>query len=248
MPTAVVVAGSPNNGALRACSPAAFEALIPIRGRPMVRYVVDALLGTPGIREVLVVGPPELGGAVPGARVVPARAGIMENVLAGLDAAGSSDPVLVATGDIPLLTPEAVADFLERCREPQADLYYPVIRRSVVEGRYPGVRRTYVRLREGSFTGGNLFLVYPTAARKVADLAERLLLYRKQPWRMGGMIGLALPVKYLLGRLTLREAQERVCRMLGVRGAVVISPYPEIGVDVDRPADLALVSEILSRP
>lgn len=247
MPTAVVVAGSPNNGALRACSPVAYEALIPIGGRPMVRYVVDALLLTPDVREVLVVGPPELARVLPEARIIPARAGIMENVLAGLDAAKEREPVLVATGDIPLLTPEAVADFLERCRESPADLYYPVIRRSAVERRYPGIRRTYVRLREGSFTGGNLFLVRPDVARKVADLAERLLFYRKRPWRMGGMIGLALPVKYLLGRLSLREAQEKVCRMLGVRGAVIISPYPEIGVDVDRPADLALVAKILAQ-
>ncbi|MBC7104768.1 MAG: NTP transferase domain-containing protein [Firmicutes bacterium] len=247
MPMAVVVAGSANNGALRSCSPAAFEALIPIHGRPMVGYVVDALLATPGIAGLVLVGPPGLAEAVPGAPVVPARAGLMENVLAGVEAAGTSDPVLVATGDIPLLTAEAVADFLERCREREADLYYPIIRRAVVEDRYPGARRTYVRLREGSFTGGNLFLVRPAVARKVADVAERLLFYRKRPWRMGGMIGLALPVKYLLGRLSLREAEERVCRMLGVRGAVIVSPYPEIGVDVDRPEDLALVTGILAR-
>ena len=39
------------------------------------------------------------------------------------------------------------------------------------------------------------------------------------------------------------EIEERVRLILGFRGVAVVSPYPEVGIDVDKPQDLALVEE-----
>lgn len=57
---AIVLAGAPNDGCLREVSPAPFEALIEVGGRPLAAYVLDALLTTEDISRIVVVAPEQL--------------------------------------------------------------------------------------------------------------------------------------------------------------------------------------------
>jgi GTP:adenosylcobinamide-phosphate guanylyltransferase len=246
---AVVLAGAPNTGRLREVAPVSWEALIDVRGRPMAAYVVEALLATPAVGEVAVVGPPELEEACASERVLflAPRGSMIENLTAGLDAFPDAPRVLIATADIPLLTPAAAAGFLDLCAGGGAEVYYPVIPRAVVEKALPGVRRTYVRLRDGVFTGGNLGLVDPRAIRRCLDRAREFVRLRKKPLRLALVVGPGFLGRFLLGRLTLREAERRVSELFGFRGRAVVAPFPEIGVDVDKPADLEAVKRALSK-
>ena len=47
--------------------------------------------------------------------------------------------------------------------------------------------------------------------------------------------------------LTLKEAEAKLSNIFGIKGAVIISPYPEVGIDVDKPGDLLLVREKLAK-
>ena len=66
---------------------------------------------------------------------------------------------------------------------------------------------------------------------------------RKNPLKLSRLLGIKFIVKFLFNRLTLAEIEERVRLILGFRGVGVVSPYPEVGIDVDKPQDLALVEE-----
>ncbi|MEW6184023.1 MAG: nucleotidyltransferase family protein [Bacillota bacterium] len=244
---ALVLAGAPNAGRLKEVSPAAFEALIDLNGRPLAAHVIEALLATPAVERIVVVGPEALGNAFTSDRILflPPREGLLENLAAGLDALSAAPRVLVVTSDIPLLTPEAVLDFLELCKDSQVDVFYPVIPREEVEKTFPGVKRTYVRFREGCFTGGNIGLVDPKALGKCLDRAGDFVRLRKKPFRLALVVGPCFLCRFLLGRLSLRQAEKRVCHLLGLRGRVVVSSSSEIGVDVDKPSDLELVKAVL---
>lgn len=246
---ALVLAGSPNSGPLRECSPARYEALIPIGSRTMVEYVVDALLSSCRVARIAVVGPQdELKNLFADRRrvtVVNAGAGMVENVERGLAHLPGARRVLLATCDIPLITTQAIEDFLDLCRDQEADLYYPIIPQEVVEGRFSQVTRTYVTLKDGRYTGGNLFLINPEAIQRCISTGQQIVQARKSPLRLSRIIGFTFLLKFLLRRVTLEEAQEKVSRLLGVRGVVVVSGYPEVGVDVDKPSDLSLVEETL---
>ena len=52
-------------------------------------------------------------------------------------------------------------------------------------------------------------------------------------------------MEILLGQLTIAEAERRVSQLVGARGSAVITSYAEIGVDVDKPADLELAEELV---
>lgn len=247
---AVVLAGSPNTGPLKDCSRAENEALIEIGSRYMVEYVVETLLQSSFISDVIVVGPKkELTRVLQQPRVIVAEGGgtAIENLQAGLRNLKTDAPVLIATSDIPLLTVEAVEDFINLCRNRQADVYYPIVPREAIEERLPDVERTYVNLQEGVFTGGNLFLVNPSIVDKCATLAQIIVNLRKSPIRLCRLLGLKFIFKFMLKQLSLPEVEEKVSKLFDITAVSVITRYPEIGVDVDKPSDLAVVSACLGK-
>ena len=103
---------------------------------------------------------------------------------AGAEALKNSPQVLVVTSDIPFIHKEAIEDFLDRCADLQADLYYPIISKEANEQVFPGCIRTYVTLKEGTFTGGNMVLSTPRLLSNSKALVEKVVIFRKKPWRL----------------------------------------------------------------
>ncbi len=235
----VVLAGRRNEGELRSVSDAPWEALVPIAGKPMAAWVIEALKASGVAERIVVVGPEELGTYLrPGDAVMPPSDNLIENVRRGAHAMNLERPLLVSTSDIPMLTPASVAAFVSAAGEKPAEFHYPVVRREDVERRFPGNKRTYVRLMDGTFTGGNIVLLDPKAAPRAIGVAEDLVALRKKPWRLALKVGMAFMVRLLLGRVSVADAEERFSRLLGVVSRAVPLPYAEIGVDVDHPGDI----------
>lgn len=244
---ALVLAGSRNDGPLKQCSSAQYEAMIAIGRKTMVEYVIDALRGSNRIDRIAVVGPieePEFCQRND-VTVVPAEGDLMENVSRGVDSLPGAHRVLLATCDIPLITPSAIEDFLDRCGNMSAEIYYPVVSREVVERSYLSTRRTYIPFKEGDFTGGNLFLINPCSVKHCMTKGQQLINARKSPFLLSKMIGFSFLLKYVLHMVSLEEAAKKASALMGINGAVVITTYPEVGIDVDKPSDLELVNKLL---
>lgn len=240
----IILAGADNHGPLAACTDTPYEATIMIQGRPMVDYVVDAVIQSKAAGRVVVVGPEHVLAPILSSkvyRVAQCGHSIVENLLIGLEILQPRGKILIVTSDIPLITTEAIDDFVARCEGGGADVYYPICPKEGNEAKYPGVMRTYVKLREGIFTGGNLTVLDPGVVAKHHRTIERAVAMRKKPGQMARLLGFRLLVKYLLHTLSIHEVEERVHKMFGFRGVAVICPYPEVGIDVDKPSDLDLV-------
>lgn len=246
---AIILAGGENSKELSKHTPQSYEALIEIAGKPMVTFVARALAASGQVDRIFVLGPvPELTCCEfpPRTHLLASGATIIETIRLGMRALDHERHVLVATADIPLLTAEAVNDFLAQCGQIDADLFYPIVPKDANERHYPGNKRTYVRLREGVYTGGNLFLVKPAIVEQCAQVAEKFIAERKNPLVLCSMLGWSFVIRFLLGILALSDVEQRVSSILGVRGAVVRSPYPELGIDVDKPSDLEMVRAAFS--
>lgn len=250
MAVAVVLAGGEKKGLLEDKSLAVNEAFIPIGQRHMIEYVIDAIKASEFIDKIVISGPldklQEIYGGHQELTFVQQGETTIQSLLNALDVLPSfEEKILIVTGDVPLLTTQAVNDFICSCLKREEDLFYPIVSRENNERKYPGIERTYVNLREGLFTGGNIMLLNPRIIEKCAPIAEDLVSLRKKPISLACYIGWGILFRYLLGRLSLKDAEERVSNMLGIKGVGIISSYPEIGIDVDKLSDLEYVKKAL---
>jgi molybdopterin-guanine dinucleotide biosynthesis protein A len=251
----IILAGGESTCELRKIAPYDNEALIIIGNCPMIYYVYNTLKASSDVNRIVVSGPVEA------LRTIFAREENIYFVNSGSNAMESfnnavqkltelgdiTEKLLVLPTDIPFITPEAVQDFISRCEKSDADFYYPVTSREINEQKFPGVTRTYVTLKEGTFTGGNLFLIRTAVVDKCLDIGLKLVARRKDPVAMAKLFGFRLVWKYFIKRLGLSEIKKRFFQVTGIKGEPIISPYAEVGVDVDKPSDLVLAQEYLLR-
>jgi CTP:molybdopterin cytidylyltransferase MocA len=174
--SAVVLGGGNQDDPLVQGTGVAVKGLLEIAGQPMAAHVLHALRAG-GVGQVVYVGvtTPALEPLID--LHIPAKGKMLENLQAGLEPLLHQARVLIATADIPLLTPDAVRDVLHR--DPRVGLVYPVVPKQAAEAAFPGGKRTYARLREGTFTGGNLFLLEPRLIGEFLPRLEYILNNRK---------------------------------------------------------------------
>ncbi len=232
------------------------KCLVDVAGQPMLVRVVDALVASPSVGAVAIsIEAPEVLDALPqlaravaagDIRVLPSEATPSASVLRAAEDLDDPYPLLIATGDNPLLTPEMVEHFCAEALQSGADVAAALAPESLVRSAFPTAERTFLRFRDGRYSGCNLFaLTRPAglAAVRFWAAAER---HRKRPWRLVAAFGPMTLVLFLLGRLTLDGALERASAVMKVRAKALRMPFATAPIDVDKPSDLALVRRILA--
>jgi CTP:molybdopterin cytidylyltransferase MocA len=231
------------------------KCLVDVAGVPMLARVVETLAASPSVGalalsiedpEVLAALPPVAEAVAAGrVTVLPSGASPSASVLLAAEALADPYPLLIVTADNPLLTREMVEHFCAETLASEAELTAALAAEAVVREAVPTAERTFLRFRDGRYSGCNLYaLAAPAALAAVRfwAMAER---HRKRPWRLVAAFGLGSLALFLLGRLSLDEAFARASRVMKVRAKAVPMPFPTAPIDVDKPSDLALVRRIL---
>lgn len=224
------------------------KALIELKGTPMIVFVINALRSSGIVSKLLVVGDVEELQPIIGDDVdylVQDQKDIMDNLLYALKYFSSEEKVLVATCDLPLLKGEMVADFINKGLEIKADLLYPIAERSHCSLRYPDVKRTYAKLKEGDFTGGNLFVLSPKAIDKIIVIGRRMISNRKNPLKMCGYLGVNIIFKYLIRSLSIGQLESYIQERFGIHARALICNSPELCHDLDRIEDIEVFEKYL---
>jgi GTP:adenosylcobinamide-phosphate guanylyltransferase len=230
------------------------KALIDLGGKPMVQWILDALNGCQRIEQVILVGLPEgvkLQCRHPLTRV-DNRGDLFENVRAGAETLLRLDPSaeisLLLPADVPAITSNMVDWMIDHIKGQPYDIFYSVVERSVMEKRYPQSKRTYTRLKDIEICGGDVHAFRPPIAVQDNPLWERILAARKNPLKQASLVGLDTLFLLLTRQMTLEELAAFISRKLGMRGQVVLLPYAEMGMDVDKDFQLEIMrTELLKR-
>lgn len=233
----------------------AHKCLATAGGVPMLVRVVRALRGSPRIGRILVSVDdaavvdqlPELAALrdAGGLESLTSAAGLSRSVADAFELAGP--PLLVTTADHALLDPAMLEAFLSAADRTGADMAVGLAAAATITASYPETKRTYLRFRDGGYSGANLFALRTAAAGQGIAFWVRIERERKQPWRLARAFGPALLVAYLLRLCTLQQAMALVSRRIGAQVAAIPIPIAEAAIDVDKPADLDLVESILAR-
>jgi len=252
---AIVLAGNNRSTAKRAedkelakATGARCRALITLRnGKTCIEAVLQALQQADSVSMIIVVGVTELLGTVTkwGVRFAEQGENVVDNLVIGFDSLWWPERCLVCTCDVPLLTGEAIDFIVQAGLKSDADVVYPIIRKETCEQAFPGARRTYVQLVEGTFTGGNVMLLKGDFVRRNSDLFHSVFAARKQPLKLCRILGLRLILRFMMRRLSISEIEDRVRSVLQCDGKALLCPYPEVGFDIDKLEDLELANAVI---
>lgn len=224
------------------------KGLVPVAGKPMVEWVVDALRLAETIGEIAVVVPTagNLGAwADKVDKLVVSDDSVLNNLAAGVASFRNDRSVLVTTGDLPALLPEAIDDYVTRSLEAGADFSYPLVPKTAMEEQFPGSQRTYVRLVSGPITGGNMMVMAPGLVERNLEIGQRLFDTRKSPVRMARVIGIRFIIKLLAGRLDPTDVENKMGELLGGSCAAIWTTHASIGADIDKPIDVIVTERVL---
>lgn len=220
------------------------KALIKTGEKEMVRIVLDVYQQMEEIGRMILVGPEKEMSFLKDdydVEILPESNSLIGNLVLASRFLQTSNHLLISSADTPLLSVRAVQDFIQQCRPFDCDFYYPIVRKEESERVFPGEKRTYVSLKEGTFTGGNLFLVKSSAIEPSAPTVEKFLDSRKNPVKMASLLGTGFVLGMLVKKVSISQLEKRFSDLLKIKARAVISPYPEIGFDVDKPSDLELI-------
>lgn len=210
----------------------------------MLARVLDALTRAGSLGPVIVCteDPTILNGLDSAACYLPAAHGPSASVARALKERGM--PILMTTADHPLLRPEWIERFLDDAKG--CDLAVGIATRTVIDRDVPGTKRTYIKLRDMHFSGCNLFLFATPAAAKVVTLWQKLERDRKKPWRMAATLGPSVLIRALCGTLTSEGLCRHLQKLTGATVRLVPMADGRAAVDVDKPADLSLVEQLIT--
>ncbi|MFN2335148.1 MAG: MobA-like NTP transferase domain containing protein, partial [Wenzhouxiangellaceae bacterium] len=155
-------------------------------------------------------------------------------------------PVLLCTGDHPLLRGAWLRQFLGRAERCGADAVVGLVDWQRVKQRFPDNRRTRYRFSDAGVCGTNLFYFSNARGRRIAEVWRKFESDRKRPWKIVARLGWWNLLRYRLGRLELGQALAALSKRFGIRLDAVLIDDPLACVDVDSAHDLELVTGLLA--
>jgi len=224
------------------------KSLLPIDGKPMVQYVLEALAASAYHAQTILVGSFPLTGDLAGlvGIQVPAGETMEENIRRGV-AKATADLVTVLGSDLPFITTQDIDRVMEAVERIPASLYLPVIRKEDIEARFPGSKRTDADLTEGSVKAGTMLFFRREDWPVVEQFMTDVVAGRKKIWKLAKILGWNYVLRLIAGRLSIAQLENAVARFIKRPVKAVMMNAPGLGVDVDKPEDLILARAILEK-
>jgi molybdopterin-guanine dinucleotide biosynthesis protein A len=247
---ALILAGSKKIGPLEISANVENKALILINNKPIVNYVIDALQESKSIKKIVVVGPEKIlskGIDQKIDQIINSGDTILENIEKGLNYFHSDDSILILTSDIPLITANAIEEFLGICVDRDADVGYPIITKEKIIKKYPETERTYIKMKEGMICGGNITLLKPEVFFQNKPMINELLKNKKSIQKYVKILGFKFIIKFLFKILTFKEIEKRISEIVGYNSIAVNVSFPEMMIDLDKISDLELIRKIIEK-
>ncbi len=226
------------------------KALLDVAGKPMAQWLLDALDGSKQVGNIVIVGLDGPSGLSSSKNLhfVPNQGGMLHNIFAAArkikEINPGADKLLIAASDIPTVTSEMV-DWIINQIDPNDDLLFHAVERSIMETRFPNSQRTFTKIKGMQICGGDLNVSSISNVLAENSIWQELADSRKNPLKQASLIGFDTLLAVLLRLEDIDQLGKRASRNLGIRGRAILCPYPEIAMDVDKVSHLETVRKDL---
>lgn len=217
------------------------KCLVPLLGRPLIGYVLDAVdAAFPGARIVVSINDPRALDREPEARrffaagrmrTVASAKNLLESVFAAAD--GTDFPLLITTGDNVLTTPAALRGLHAFALSRGADAAALFARKEDILAAHPEGQPRFWKFRDGEFSGCNTFWLKDRAALSVGEIFRGGGQFLKFPKRFIAAFGLINLIGFRLNLLTVHRMLTRISSRFGKRIEVQIADDGRLAIDVD---------------
>lgn len=182
------------------------KAFLDMAGQPLLRHVVDALLGAASIADIYVIGPVEqvrdaLQGEPAAVHLIPQEGNMLTNGWAGIHASEARHarqgrdrdpmrPYLGISSDLPIISSDSVQDFVARCAadERASELAYGLMVGLADEDALEpysenGIVRPFVELDFARIRLANIYVVRPRVLTNLEFLQTGFSFRKAIKWR-----------------------------------------------------------------
>ncbi|MEZ5814247.1 MAG: NTP transferase domain-containing protein [Alphaproteobacteria bacterium] len=245
--TALILAGTRHgqNDPVAKTAGVPYKALAEINGTPMIRRVITALKESGNIDKITVSTPDDLPLNKDIQRISCAKSPA-RSVLNFLDTIDENTPFLLTTADHALLSPAIIKSFLNKYDTNRFDIGAAMLPLDILTQKYPAMRRTRLKFKDGSYKACNLFIFRnKAAAQNILQFWLNIEAQRKNPWKMIRALGPAPLLRYLTEQLSLQDALSHLGRKTQTTPQAIMLDIPEAAIDIDNPADLEFVRNLI---
>lgn len=245
--TALILAGSRfgQDDMVAKAAGVSCKALAEIDGTPMIERVISALKNSGNVDKII-ASAPEIISLSNDILRIDTDTSPVRSILKALEYIENDTPILLTTADHALLTPEMINSFVEQYEIENFDVAAAMLPLDIVTQKYPDMRRTRLKFKEGAYKACNLFIFRDkAAAQNVLRFWQTIESQRKKPWKMVKALGALTLLSYITGRLTLGNALTHLGRETGTKPQAVMLDIAEAAIDVDSVDDLEFVRALV---
>ncbi|MCK5214433.1 MAG: YegS/Rv2252/BmrU family lipid kinase [Candidatus Omnitrophica bacterium] len=228
------------------------KALLPIHGKPMLDWVIEAFHNSPYIDNIVVVGGDDLD-RLSSMRYVrkrlPLGVNVVQNLIHGVTYVktsiyGTSDKhngYLISFCDAVFLSTEIINDTIKNIVESRADMVFHYVEKESFNRVGLTAKRTYLPVGGKNYTGTSIY--YMKKFRLISNLLGELMKMRENRKNPRAILqSLGCENKDLSG------VEQVLSKKVSAKVKIFESPYPELGMDVDKPSDYELAKKRLPSP
>lgn len=220
------------------------KAFVEIGGRPMIQSVISALNQSGNVNDIIV----SINHPLPEeyqVKSVSCESSPTRSLLKILEHLETDRMLLITTADHALLSTEIIHKFVEQYDHKHHDCAVAMLPLDVLDSKYPAKRRTRLQFKDNTYKSCNLFLFKnKDSAKQLIKFWQKVESHRKKPLKMAQLIGFTFLLRYLSGRLTLKNALKYLGKKTKTSPQSIILNIPEAALDVDTVQDLEFIRSI----
>jgi CTP:molybdopterin cytidylyltransferase MocA len=230
------------------------KAVVPIRGKPLIAWVLEAAeaawpdapilvsIHDPGVLDAL----PIVQRLVEAGRLgfPPAQHGIVESLEAAA-AEGEPFPLLITTGDNVLVTPEALRRLHDEAAASGAGAALSIATREQIFAAHPEGQRRFYEFKDKAISNCNAYWLRDRRALRAAESFRGGGQFSKTPGAILKAFGLWNLIGFRRKWWTLEKAMGNLSRRFGVKIVPVLVTDGALAVDVDNERTYKIAETLL---
>jgi CTP:molybdopterin cytidylyltransferase MocA len=257
-PTVLILAGKRDGriDPLAERAGASHKCMVPIRGKPLIQWVLEA--AEPAFPDRPILVSIHDGAVIEGLeivqrlaasgrlRVVPAGPGIVDSVHAALGEGDDYLPLLITTGDNVLATPESLRDLDAGARAAGAGAALAVASRETILAAHPEGQRRFYEFRDVALSNCNAYWLRDRASLRAAESFRGGGQFIKTKGAIAKAFGIGNLLRFRLGWWSLDAMMGRLSKRFGVKIVAHFYTDGALAVDVDNERTYRIAETLLA--